>query len=85
MTNPRWLIAIPVVLAMAFSTSAMGSAIKDHAGMFGSEAVKKSQAHLERLEQPTHIPVVIETIDKVPGLDPHASGKERPMPSTRWR
>ncbi len=76
MITPRWSVAIPVVLA-AFSTSAIGSAIKDHAGMFGSETVKKSQAHLERLERTTHIPVVIETIDKVPGLDPHASAKER--------
>ena len=44
--------------------------------MFSHEAVKKAQADLDRLERATHIPVVIETIDKVPGLDPSASPAE---------
>ena len=34
--------------------------------MFSEGAVKKAQAELDRIERTTHIPVVIETIDKVP-------------------
>ena len=45
--------------------------------MFSSEAVKKVQAQLDRLERASHIPVVIETIDKVPGLDRSASSSEK--------
>ena len=59
MTHPRWLFAIAVVVA-AMSTSARASAIRDQASMFSPDVVKKAQAHLDRLERATHIPVVIE-------------------------
>ena len=36
--------------------------------MFSPEAVKKAQAQLDRLERATHIPIVIETIESIPGL-----------------
>jgi uncharacterized protein len=78
MINPRWLVAIPIVLsATLISASADGSTIRDRAHMFSEEAVKKAQAELNRIERATHIPVVIETIDKVPGLDAGASAAER--------
>jgi hypothetical protein len=78
MTIPRWLVAIPIVVAATLiSTSAKGSSIRDRAHMFSESAVKKAQAELDRLERATHIPVVIETIEKVPGLDRNASTAER--------
>ncbi len=78
MISPRWLVAIPIVVAAALiSTSARGSTVHDRAHMFSEEAVKKAKAELNRIERATHIPVVIETIDKVPGLDARASAAER--------
>src|SRR5580693_3165086 len=78
MIHPRWLVAIPLVLAASFvSTPAKASSERDHAHLFSSEAVEKAQAQLDRLERSTHIPVVIETIDKVPGLDRSASSEEK--------
>ena len=78
MINPRWLVAIPIVVAASLiSTPARGSTVRDRAHMFSAEAVKKAQAQLDRLERATHIPVVIETIDKVPGLDRNASAAEK--------
>jgi uncharacterized protein len=78
MNNPRWLVAMPLVVAASIlSTSATASSINDRAGMFSGEAVKKAQAQLDRLEHATHIPVVIETIEKVPGLDSGASAAVR--------
>ena len=38
---------------------------------------KRLQAQLDRIERTTHIPVVIETIQHVPGLDRSASREER--------
>jgi uncharacterized protein len=66
-----------MIAATALSSPARGSSVRDRAGMFGPEVVKKAQAHLDRLERTTHISVVIETIEKVPGLDPKASRAER--------
>jgi uncharacterized membrane protein YgcG len=78
MINPRWWIAIPIVLAaMSISAPARGSSIHDRAHMFSEEAVKKAQAELNRIERATRVPVVIETIEKVPGLDAGASRAER--------
>ena len=78
MANLRWLFAIPVALAtMLAAARADASAIRDEAGMFSKEAVAKAKAQLDRLERTTHIPVVIESIDAIPGLDPDASKKEK--------
>jgi uncharacterized membrane protein YeaQ/YmgE (transglycosylase-associated protein family) len=78
MIKPRWLVAIPLVLAASLiSTAAIGSTVRDEAGMFSPDVVKKAQSHLERLERITHIPIVIETVDKVPGLDPDATRAQR--------
>jgi uncharacterized membrane protein YgcG len=74
MIIPRWLVAIPIMVVASFgSSSAWGSAVLDRAGMFGSDAVHKANARLEQLERATKIPVVIETIAEIPGLDKNAS------------
>jgi TPM domain len=64
------LLVLPVVMAALVATAAAPAAtIRDRAGMFSSEAIEKAQAQLDRIERATHIPVVIETIDAIPGLD----------------
>jgi uncharacterized membrane protein YgcG len=74
MANLRWLLAISVALAaMVVTTTAEAATIRDSAGMFSPAVVKKLEADLERLERATKIPVVIETIDAIPGLDKDAS------------
>jgi hypothetical protein len=78
MIYPRWLLAVSILmLSPLISASAAGSSVRDQASMFSPDVVKKAQAHLDHLERATHIPVVIETIDKVPGLDAGASHAER--------
>ena len=78
MKIPRQWLILPALLATAlFSASAYGSSVRDSAGMFSSGVVSKAQSHLDQLERTTHIPVVIETVDKVPGLDKNASHKEK--------
>jgi uncharacterized protein len=60
----RWL-AFPLVLfAIAIPTQA--ASIRDKAGMFDAEAVKKAEAELTRLERQYDVPVVIETIEALP-------------------
>jgi uncharacterized membrane protein YeaQ/YmgE (transglycosylase-associated protein family) len=78
MIIPRWLVAIPIMVAASFgSSSAWGSAVLDRAAMFSRDAVHKANAQLEQLERAAKIPVVIETIAEIPGLDKNASPKER--------
>ena len=78
MIIPRWLVAIPIMVVASFgSSSAWGSAVLDRAAMFSRDAVQKANAQLEQLERATKIPVVIETIAEVPGLDKNASPEER--------
>jgi uncharacterized membrane protein YgcG len=73
MANLRWLFAISVALAaMVVSTPVQAATIRDSAGMFSPAVVKKLEAQLDRLERTTKIPVVIETIDAIPGLDKEA-------------
>ncbi len=78
MISLRWLVAIPVILGAAFlAPSSEGAAVRDGAGVFSKDAVKKAVSRLERLERATHIPIVIETIDAVPGIDPDATPAQR--------
>ncbi|MHB1560556.1 MAG: TPM domain-containing protein, partial [Isosphaeraceae bacterium] len=49
----------------------------DEGRMFSPGTVKNAERRLERLEQKTHVPVVIETIDHLPDLDPKAPSKEK--------
>jgi uncharacterized membrane protein YgcG len=78
MMNLRWLHAIPVVLgATLVAASAQGATVRDRAGMFSKDVVQKAQARLERLQRATGIPIVIETIEAIPGIDQDASKAER--------
>jgi uncharacterized membrane protein YgcG len=78
MANLRWLLAISVAMAaMVIATPAPAATIHDGAGMFNPNVVKKLEADLDRLERKTKIPVVIETIDAIPGLDADAASAER--------
>jgi len=78
MMSPRRLIAIPILVAASFIPLSVGGAtVRDRAGMFSSDVVKNAQAHLDRTERATHIPIVIETIDSIPGLQKDASASER--------
>ena len=45
--------------------------------MFGTETVSKVESALEKVEQRTKVPVVIETITSIPGLEKDASAKTK--------
>jgi uncharacterized protein len=73
----RWLIALSVALVVAFTgTQAPAATINDKAHLFDPTIVEKARVRLDRLERTTHIPVVIETIDEIPGLDHGASPED---------
>ena len=76
----RWLLAIPVMLAatLVVGPAAVDAAtIRDRGGMFSKSAVEKAQAVLQQVEHSSGVPIVIETIDSIPGLDKNASGAKR--------
>jgi uncharacterized membrane protein YgcG len=78
MMKHRWMRAIPLVLgALLFIAPAKASEIHDRAGMFSRDAVKKTQMELDRIERATGVPVVIETIESLPGLNKSASTDEK--------
>ena len=68
-----------LLLAMAFpaAVGVEASEIRDRAGMFSPEAVKKAKSELDQIERRTRIPVVIETIDSIPGLERSAPNNAR--------
>jgi uncharacterized membrane protein YgcG len=76
MMTRRWLIAIPLAAILVGST-AWGSAVRDEGRMFSPRAVEEAQRRLERLEQKTHIPVVIETVDHIPNLEGMSEAEKR--------
>ena len=78
--NYRFSPLLLLALALPAVSRVEASEIRDRAGMFSPEAVKKAQAELDRIERKTRIPVVIETIDSIPGLDKHGS---EPPPAER--
>jgi uncharacterized membrane protein YgcG len=78
MANLRWLLAIPIALAaMVLATPVQAATIRDGAGMFSPGVVKTLKAELDRIERATKIPVVIETINAIPGLEKNTSDAER--------
>ena len=65
----RWIRVVPLVTLAVFAAPRLEAAgIRDRAGMFSAEVVKKVESRLDRIERRTGIPVVIETIDSIPGL-----------------
>lgn len=78
MNRPRWWLVAPALLASAVLNAASAAEIRDKAGMFSPEAVRKAEADLARLEKEYDVPVTIETIPSLDGqeiarvLDKHA-------------
>ena len=71
-------VAVPPAGGLVLAVTRLGAAeIRDHAGLFSAEAVRKAQAELERSERASRIPVVIETVPAIPGLEGSASAAEK--------
>jgi len=78
MFKNRARIAVPLVVFAALAVPQLGAAeIRDRAGIFSSGAVQKAEAELDRIERRTKIPVVIETIEAIPGLGRDSSASEK--------
>ena len=78
MLRNRWMSPIPLLVLTALAVPQLGAAeIRDRAGMFGAEAVRKAQAELERGERASRVPVVIETVASIPGLERGASASQK--------
>ena len=74
----RASFVIPLVAVAALAVpQLMAAEVRDRAGIFSPEAAKKAEAQLDRIEKRTNIPVVIETIESIPGLDRAASASEK--------
>jgi uncharacterized membrane protein YgcG len=65
MLKTRWLLALPLLLATSI-TSAQAASVRDSAGMFSPEAVRQSQAKLDRIERESKVPILIETVESLP-------------------
>jgi len=69
---------MPLVAFAALAVPQLGAAeIRDRGGIFTAEAIKKAETVLDRIERRTKIPVVIETIGAIPGLERDASATEK--------
>src|SRR6478609_1613908 len=66
MTRARWLLALPALM-IATSGATLASEVRDKAGMFGAEAVRKAEAELNRIEREYQVPVTIETVESLNG------------------
>ncbi|WP_435005511.1 TPM domain-containing protein [Tundrisphaera lichenicola] len=66
MTRLRWLIALPAILVVS-SGSTRAAEVRDGAGLFSPEAVKKARAELARIEDEYKVPVTIEAIPSLRG------------------
>ncbi len=78
MATPRWLLAIPLALiAFTVAAPARASAVRDTGRMFSIDAVEKAERRLEEIEQSTGVPVVIETVQAIPGLTKQSTEDER--------
>ncbi len=80
MTKLRWLLALPVMMAatlVAPPATVAAETIRDRGHMFSKEAVQKAEALLEKVQQASGVPVLIETIDAIPDLERTASKQER--------
>jgi hypothetical protein len=74
----RWLLAIPLAFALGMNGGLTRAAtIHDQAEMFHPQAIQDAQSRLDRLEQSSGVPVVIETIKAMPGLTKESSRDER--------
>ena len=72
MINLRWLLAIPVMLAAALSRRQRRRRPRPYATAEGCSAKRRSRKPrrvLDKVEHASGIPIVIETIDAIPGLE----------------
>jgi uncharacterized protein len=68
MWKPRWLLALPLALAASLLPgTARASAVRDQAGMFSPDAVRKAQAELDRVERENRLPTTVETVTSLEG------------------
>ncbi len=65
MRIPHRLLAIPLLLA-ATAAPALGD-VRDKAGLFSPDAIKKGNEELARIERETKIPITIETTRSLEG------------------
>ena len=66
MKRLRCLLALPALL-IATSGPLMAAEIKDKAGLFSQEAVKKALSELDRVEREYKVPVTIEVVKSLEG------------------
>jgi len=66
MTRYRWWIALPALL-LATSGPLTAAEIRDKAGLFSADVVRKAQADLDRIEREYKVPVTIETVPSLGG------------------
>ena len=66
MTRLRWWLALPALL-VATSGLATAAEIKDTAGLFSPEAVKKAESELDRLVREYTVPIRVETMESLNG------------------
>lgn len=70
MKSPRWLLALPLVLAASGVPSAVHAAtIRDDASLFSPKVVKEARTELDKIERESSLPVTIETIPSLGGED----------------
>ncbi len=78
MTRFTGLMALAALaVAVALGNDAQAAGIRDEARLFHPDVVRKAQAQLDQVEHRTGIPIVIETIDALPGIGKDASKTER--------
>lgn len=73
----RWTALPLIAAALAWSPAANAAEVRDRAGMFSPEAVKKADAELNRIERQTGVPIHIETVDAIPGLGSNVTEKAK--------
>ncbi len=78
MNRFRWLAVLPITaLSALVSGSAEASSVRDRAGIFSPAVVKKVEAQLDQIERKSGVPIVIETIDSLPGIARDASSSDK--------
>jgi TPM domain len=74
----RWWLALGAAGALLVgSTGALASEIRDPAGMFDADAVSKAKEALDRVEREYDVPVLLETIEALPGNPTTSEEKNR--------
>ncbi|MFO0891860.1 MAG: TPM domain-containing protein [Isosphaeraceae bacterium] len=78
MIRLRWFSVLSLAtLAVLAVVPAQASGVRDRAGMFSPDVVKKVDAQLDQIERRSNVSVVIETIDSLPGLARDATSKTK--------